>query len=89
MGPEADVVLLVVFSTLWGDFVKTTFSALSLSLVLAVGASAQQASRTEPVTGMRDNGTGYHALVGARAVVSPGRTIENATIVIRNGLIQH
>ena len=51
----------------WGDFVKTTFSALTLSLVLAAGASAQQASRTQPVEGMRDNGTGYHALVGARA----------------------
>ena len=62
--------------------------ALSLSLVFAVGASAQQASRTEPVTGLRDNGTGYHALVGARAVTSPGRTIDNATIVIRNGIIQ-
>ncbi|MEQ9400936.1 MAG: amidohydrolase family protein [Longimicrobiales bacterium] len=67
---------------------RTTISALVLSLVLSVGASAQQASRTAPIEGMRDNGTGYHALVGARAVTSPGRTIENATIVIRNGLIQ-
>lgn len=71
-----------------GEFVRTTISALVLSLVLSVGASAQQASRTAPIEGMRDNGTGYHALVGARAVTSPGRTIENATIVIRNGLIQ-
>lgn len=67
---------------------RTTISVLVLSLVLSVGASAQQASRTAPIEGMRDNGTGYHALVGARAVTSPGRTIENATIVIRNGLIQ-
>ena len=67
---------------------KATISALGLSLLLAVGASAQQASRTQPVEGMRDNGTGYHALVGARAVTSPGQTIDDATIVIRNGLIQ-
>ncbi|MDH5588909.1 MAG: amidohydrolase family protein [Gemmatimonadota bacterium] len=67
---------------------KTTFSALTLSLLLAGGAGAQQASRTEPVTGIRDNGTGYHALVGARAVTAPGRTMDNATIVIRNGIIQ-
>jgi imidazolonepropionase-like amidohydrolase len=37
---------------------------------------------------MRDNGTGYHALVGARVVTAPGQVIEGATIVIRNGLIQ-
>ncbi|MBT6889840.1 MAG: hypothetical protein HOA23_17470, partial [Gemmatimonadales bacterium] len=67
---------------------KTTLSALSLSLLLAVGASAQQASRTAPIEGIRDNGTGYHALVGARAVTSPGQSIDNATIVIRNGMIQ-
>ena len=71
-----------------GDFLKTTLSALSLSLLLAVGASAQQASRTAPIEGIRDNGTGYHALVGARAVTSPGQSIDNATIVIRNGMIQ-
>ncbi|MBT4186129.1 MAG: hypothetical protein HOE14_02855, partial [Gemmatimonadales bacterium] len=67
---------------------KTTLSALSLSLLLAVGASAQQASRTAPIEGIRDNGTGYHVLVGARAVTSPGQSIDNATIVIRNGMIQ-
>lgn len=67
---------------------KTTISALSLCLLLAVGASAQQASRTQPIEGIRDNGTGYHALVGVRAVTSPGQTIDNATIVIRNGIIQ-
>ena len=61
---------------------------LGLTLALAGGAEAQQASRTEPVTGIRDNGTGYHALVGARVVTSPGQVMEDATIVIRDGLIQ-
>ena len=64
------------------------FGLLGLTLALASGAGAQQASRTEPVTGIRDNGTGYHALVGARVVTGPGQVMENATIVIRDGLIR-
>ena len=43
---------------------------LSLTLLLASGVGAQQATRTEPVTGIRDNGTGFHALVGARVVTA-------------------
>tara|TARA_B100000686_G_scaffold53167_1_gene57232 strand:- start:1549 stop:4626 length:3078 start_codon:yes stop_codon:yes gene_type:complete len=50
--------------------------------------SAQQATRIQPVSGMRDNSTGFHALVGARVVTTPGRVMESATIVIRDGLIQ-
>jgi imidazolonepropionase-like amidohydrolase len=61
---------------------------LSLTLLLASGVSAQQATRTEPVTGIRDNGTGFHALVGARVVTAPGQILDNATVVIRDGLIQ-
>ena len=71
-----------------GKSVKAIISALSLSLLLAAGANAQQATRTQPVEGIRDNGTGFHALVGARAVTSPGTVLDDATIVIRNGLIQ-
>ena len=55
--------------------------------LLATGLDAQQSSRTEPVTGLRDNTTGYHALVGARVVTAPGQVLDNATIVIRDGLI--
>ncbi len=62
-------------------------SLLGLGLLLASGLGAQQTSRTEPVTGLRDNGTGYHALVGATVVTAPGQSLENATVVIRNGLI--
>ena len=63
-------------------------SLLGVSLLFASGVTAQQATRTEPVTGIRDNGTGYHALVGARVVTAPGQAMDNATIVVRNGLIQ-
>jgi imidazolonepropionase-like amidohydrolase len=68
--------------------VRANISALCLSFLLATGLGAQQAGRTEPVSAMRDNGTGYHALVGARVVTAPGQVVEDATIVIRNGLIQ-
>ena len=67
---------------------RTTLSILGLTLLLNSGVGAQQASRTEPVTGIRNNGTGFHALVGARVVTAPGQVLDNATIVIRNGLIE-
>ncbi|MCU0634080.1 MAG: amidohydrolase family protein [Gemmatimonadaceae bacterium] len=64
--------------------------ARSLWCVAALAAGtlhAQQSSRTEPVTGLRANATGYHALVGARVVTAPGQAIDNATVVIRNGVV--
>ena len=71
-----------------GDSVKAILCAMGFAAVLATGAGAQQATRTQPVEGMRDNGTGYHALVGARVVTGPGQAMDDATIVIRDGLIQ-
>jgi imidazolonepropionase-like amidohydrolase len=56
-------------------------------LALAGGLQAQQASRIEPVTGLRSNSSGYHALVGARVVTGPGQVLEGATVVIRDGII--
>ncbi len=60
---------------------------LGLAALAAGTLEAQQSSRTEPVTGLRDNTTGYHALVGARVVTAPGQVLNNATIVVRNGVI--
>ncbi|MDH5806100.1 MAG: hypothetical protein OEZ54_13040, partial [Gemmatimonadota bacterium] len=62
--------------------------ALCSTLLLATGLNAQQATRTEPIQAIRDNGTGYHALVGATVVTAPGQVVEGATIVIRDGLIR-
>jgi imidazolonepropionase-like amidohydrolase len=67
---------------------RAIISFLLLTFLLTGGVAAQQATRTEPVTGIRDNGTGFHALVGARVVTAPGHTLDDATIVIQNGLIQ-
>ena len=47
-----------------GGSVKAILCTMGLAAVLATGAGAQQATRTQPVEGMRDNGTGFHALVG-------------------------
>jgi imidazolonepropionase-like amidohydrolase len=68
--------------------VRSILVLLGLSLLLPLGAEAQQATRTEPISGIRDNSTGYHALTNARVVVEPGRVLNDATVVIRNGIIQ-
>ena len=66
---------------------KVVRSLLGLAVLAASTLGAQQSSRTEPVAGLRANATGYHALVGARVVTAPGQVLENATIVIRNGVV--
>lgn len=43
---------------------------------------------TAPITGLRDNTPDDFALVGAKIVVSPGKTIDNGTVVIRSGKIE-
>lgn len=52
---------------------------------LVVGGVAAQPY--EPVNGPRQVDPGWHALVGATVVTRPGTQIENATLVIRNGVI--
>ncbi|MDE3004451.1 MAG: amidohydrolase family protein [Gemmatimonadota bacterium] len=67
---------------------RTLLSGLVLTFLVPLGVDAQQATRTQPVEGMRDNGTGYHALTNARVVTAPGQVLDDATIVIRDGVIQ-
>ena len=66
---------------------------LSLLTLLAAAlvpgqAWSQQATRTEPVTALRDNTPGVHAFTGGRIVVAPGRVLNNATLVVRDGVIE-
>jgi len=56
---------------------------LPLLVLLPLALEAQ----TTPVEGLRDNPPGVHALTGARVVVAPGRVLEDATVVIRDGVI--
>ncbi len=45
-------------------------------------------AQTVPNVGLRDNPVTVHALTGARVIASPGNVVENATIVIRDGVIE-
>jgi imidazolonepropionase-like amidohydrolase len=57
---------------------------LGLLILLPEVAWAQ----TVPTVGLRDNPVRAHALTGARVIVSPGNVIENATVVVRDGVIE-
>ncbi len=51
-------------------------------------ALAASSPTTAPVEGLRDATPRVHALVGGRVVVSPTETVENGTVVVRDGLIE-
>lgn len=53
-------------------------------ILLPVSASAQ----TAPTLGMDDNSPAVHAFTNATIIVAPGEVLENATLVIRNGVIE-
>jgi imidazolonepropionase-like amidohydrolase len=65
---------------------------MRIRLLFAVGLlpllPATAAAQTTPTAGLRDNAPGVHALTNARIVTAPGRTLENATLVIRDGVIE-
>lgn len=60
------------------------FAALAALFALAAPDGAAQQG---PVEGIRKVDARWHALVGATVVTEPGRTIPNATVVIRDGVI--
>jgi imidazolonepropionase-like amidohydrolase len=60
-------------------------SAWILALAALMPGMAQ--AQTTPVEGLRDNTPAVHAFTGARIVVAPGRVLENATLVIRDGKV--
>jgi imidazolonepropionase-like amidohydrolase len=64
---------------------KTRLSLAAALLVLLPGLAAAQ---TAPTVGLRENAPTVHALTNARIVVAPGRELTNATLVIRNGVIE-
>src|SRR5687768_16926930 len=58
-----------------------------LLLTAVVFTARAQPPSTVPPEGLRENTPAVHALVNARLVLSPGRTLEKGTIVIRDGAI--
>jgi hypothetical protein len=63
-------------------FVAATAAFASFSTSLP--ALAQQG----PVNGMRPSDPARYAITNAKVIVAPGQTLEKATIVIANGLIE-
>ncbi|WP_127347058.1 amidohydrolase family protein [Pseudidiomarina mangrovi] len=61
-------------------------SKLALALAAALPA-AVMASQTTPVQGLQDNSSTFVALQNATIVTEPGKQLNNATLVIRNGRI--
>lgn len=57
------------------------------AILLASGAATHALAQPAPTNGPLALDAGWHALTGATLVPEPGRTIENATIVIRDGVI--
>lgn len=45
-------------------------------------------AQTEPADGLRDRTPAIHAFINARIIPSPGKVIENGTLVIRDGIIE-
>ena len=55
-------------------------------LVLTGSIAAQQ--RTTPAFGLHENTPRVHAFTGANVVVAPGTTLEDGTVIIRDGIIE-
>lgn len=62
------------------------FSKLALAVCAALPLVAM-ASQTTPIRGLQDNSSTYVAVQNATIYTEPGKKIENATLVIRNGKI--
>jgi adenine deaminase len=58
---------------------------LLFSIFYLFEANAQE---TFPINGVKDVKPNLYAFINAKAVTNPGTTIENATILVNNGLIQ-
>jgi len=58
------------------------------ALVTISSATIAQETPSEPVNGMRPVELRAHAITGATVITAPGEKVENATIVIRNGVIE-
>ena len=57
-----------------------------VGLALASAVAAQQ--RTTPAFGLHDNTPRVHAFTGATVVVEPGTTLDDGTVVVRDGIIE-
>lgn len=67
----------------------TSFLGMLIAFVLfCFPAGIQAQSQTSPTDGMKENTPRVHAFTNATIVTSPGNTINNVVLVIRNGVIE-
>ncbi|RUO78875.1 amidohydrolase [Idiomarina tyrosinivorans] len=57
-------------------------------VILALVSSPSKADQTARVNGITDNTPSFVAFQNATIVMQPGQTVEHATLVIRNGLVE-
>ena len=65
-----------------------THSLLTIALVSMAIAPCDAREKAEPVRGLHSNTPRVHALINATLVASPGNVTANATVVLRDGLIE-
>jgi imidazolonepropionase-like amidohydrolase len=70
------------------DKINTTFLKCLAVLIITAALPALLIAQTAPTDGMKDNTPNVHAFTNATIVTAPGQTINNATLVIRNGVIE-
>ncbi|MGD9646499.1 MAG: amidohydrolase family protein, partial [Pirellulales bacterium] len=63
-------------------------TVLTCTVVLTAANSWAESPTTVPPQGLRDHGPSLHALVGGTVVAAPGEVIEQATIVVRDGVVE-
>ena len=67
-----------------GRYIKKIAGLFTLLLLMPSVAFTQ----TSPIDGIKDNTPAVHAFTNATVVVSPGNVLQNATLVIRNGIVE-
>jgi len=71
--------------------VRARFAPRALATISAAAIAAPSLpslAQDEPPNGMRAADLRLHAITGAKVVVKPGEAIDNATIIIRDGVIE-
>jgi imidazolonepropionase-like amidohydrolase len=59
-----------------------------MAFLVPITSVAQPITQVAPPDGLRDNTPSLVAVIGARVITEPGSTLENATLVFQNGILQ-
>ncbi|MFW6347160.1 MAG: amidohydrolase family protein [Cyclonatronaceae bacterium] len=76
----------IYYAWLYSPGIRPLF--LILFCLAAFSPALRAQSTTTPVDGIKENAPAVHALTNATIVAAPGRVLENATLIIRNGSIE-